>query len=225
MLTPGHVDLRKTAATVLPSLLEGSRALDVGTFDGFWAFELERRGASVVAIDTETVDANEWPPLHRARLEDEARNLDLRLGRGFELAADVLGSNAQRVICDVYDLSQETTAGAVDLAFSGAILLHLRDPVKALERMLSVLAPGGTLIILEPVSVTSSVLAPRRPIANFRAVSDSFIWWYPNLCALTAWLRAAGFRDVSFRGFHRPPAARNMTQWYAALTARRHPLT
>jgi hypothetical protein len=44
LVTPGHIDLRPVARRVLPERMEG-RALDVGTFDGFWAFELERRGA------------------------------------------------------------------------------------------------------------------------------------------------------------------------------------
>ena len=36
----------------LPASLAGKTALDVGTADGFWAFEMERRGAArVVAID------------------------------------------------------------------------------------------------------------------------------------------------------------------------------
>ena len=46
--TPGLVDLRSVAPRVLPDDLSGVRALDVGTFDGFWAFELERRRAAEV---------------------------------------------------------------------------------------------------------------------------------------------------------------------------------
>ena len=53
ILTEGKIDLRQTAAKILPDDLRGRRALDVGTFDGFWAFELEKRGAEVVAIDIE----------------------------------------------------------------------------------------------------------------------------------------------------------------------------
>ena len=50
--TPGWFDLRETAAALLPASLAGRRCLDVGTFDGFWAFEMERRGAAeVIAID------------------------------------------------------------------------------------------------------------------------------------------------------------------------------
>ncbi len=38
----------------IPADLSGKRCLDVATMDGFWAFEMERRGAaSVVALDLE----------------------------------------------------------------------------------------------------------------------------------------------------------------------------
>src|SRR4029078_12914141 len=72
VVTPGAVDLRAGAARMLPPDLTGRRALDVGTFDGFWAFEMERRGAEVIALDVERVEAAEWPPASRARMEDRA---------------------------------------------------------------------------------------------------------------------------------------------------------
>src|SRR5947209_6916182 len=97
--TPGHIDLRRTAPRVLPDDLSGLRALDVGTFDGFWAFELERRGAEVTAIDVDRVDSAEWPPLSRARLEREAQDWGLQLGRGFALAAAGIGSRVKRIEC------------------------------------------------------------------------------------------------------------------------------
>jgi hypothetical protein len=44
--TPGYFDTRRAPAHVpWPRQLSGGRCLDVGTFDGFWAFEMERRGA------------------------------------------------------------------------------------------------------------------------------------------------------------------------------------
>jgi len=51
--TPGSWDLRPTAELMpWPASLSGARCLDIGTMDGFWAFELERRGAAeVLAID------------------------------------------------------------------------------------------------------------------------------------------------------------------------------
>ena len=37
------------------------RALDVGTWDGFWAFEMERRGAEVTALDLDDERDLDWP--------------------------------------------------------------------------------------------------------------------------------------------------------------------
>jgi SAM-dependent methyltransferase len=216
VVTPGAVDLRDVAAKLLPDDLGGRRALDVGTFDGFWAFEMERRGAEVVALDVERVEAAEWPPASRAEMERRAREWGVDLGRGFKSACEILGSNARRVICNVYDLDLERIDGPVDFAFSGAILLHLRDPVKALERVRNVLRPDGELRLMEPVSLALTLRAPRRPSAVFRAADSGFGWWLPNLATLHAWPRAAGFAGSRRITFVRPPA-RRVRQVYAGL--------
>ena len=53
MVTPGWFDTRAVAPKLpFPERSTGKRCLDIGTFDGFWAFEMERRGADeVLAID------------------------------------------------------------------------------------------------------------------------------------------------------------------------------
>src|SRR4051794_141062 len=53
VVSAGWWDLRQIAARMpWPPEVRDGRCLDVGTMDGFWAFELERRGASeVVALD------------------------------------------------------------------------------------------------------------------------------------------------------------------------------
>lgn len=220
-VTPGHVDLRALPAKLFPDDLRGRRALDAGTFDGFWAFELEKRGAEVVAIDVEKLDDAQWPPFRREALRAEADALGLELGAGFREAAAALDSQVERVICDILELGPDRVGGPVDLAFCGALLLHLRDPVAALERLHDTLTPGGSLIVLEPVAVRETLLHPRRPVARFEPLSTLFNWWYPNLATLTAWLRAAGFQTVRRRGFHRPPSVPSMRQWYVALEAGR----
>lgn len=220
VVTPGHIDVRATAPRVLPDTIEG-RALDVGTFDGFWAFELERRGAETVAIDVPALEQADWPAINRSRLEARARDWDIRLGRGFDLAARAVGSSVTRVECPVQELEPDRIGGPVDFAFSGAILLHLRDPVLALERIHGVLHSGGTLTIVEPFSARQTLRAPRRPVAEFQPLATSFNWWLPNLAALRAWLLAAGFDRIVRRGFHRPPSERRMRQWQVALVARR----
>ena len=107
----------------------------------------------------------------------------------------------------VYELSAEAIGGPVDIAFSGAIMLHLRDPVRALERIAEALRPGGELRLLEPFSPRLTVLSPRRPAASFGAATEGFQWWLPNLAALGGWLRAAGLRDERRLAIVRPPRA------------------
>jgi len=220
-ITPGKVDLRRQAPKILPDDLAGARALDVGTFDGFWAFELERRGAEVVAIDLDEPQSLEGPPLTRELAHNRAREIDLELGRGFRLAADALGSKVERRELNVYDVSPETIGGPVDLIFIGALLLHLRDPVGALERLHETLAPGGQLISLEPVSLRETLRAPRTPLARLEATSTLFNWWHPNRAAHLSMAVAAGFPEVRSLGVHRPRQQRPMKGWMHALSARR----
>ena len=221
VVTPGHIDLRATAAKLLPDDLGGCRALDVGTFDGFWAFELEKRGAEVVAIDVERVEEAQWPPVSRERLEREAAELGIELDRGFELAASLLGSRARRVVCDVLELTPERIGGPVDVAFMGALLIHLRDPVQALERIFAALNPSGRLYQLEPISLRLSILHPRSPVARLQSLETPFNWWLPNRAALKAWLGTAGFADVRALGLHRPPQRRPMDARFQGLVSRR----
>jgi SAM-dependent methyltransferase len=223
-LTPGHIDLRATAQRVLPAPgdLRGARALDVGTYDGFWAFELERRGASeVLALDLPSPEASQWPVRSRERLIAQAREWDVELGRGFALAARALQSSVIRVESDVYAITADLLGGPVEYIFSGAILLHLRDPVLALQRLHDTLVPGGTITLLEPFSLRETLFSPRRAAATFRAAWSDFAWWLPNIEGLRAYLLAAGFERVGWGGLHHPAARPEMRQWLAAFTARR----
>lgn len=221
VLTPGQIDLRRVAARVLPTDLRGRRALDVGTFDGFWAFELERRGAEVVAVDLDHVGDAQTPPNHREQLLREGERFGVQMGRGFQIASQLLGSRVRRVTCDVLELTPEAIGGPVDVAFIGALLIHLRDPVRALERIAGALMPAGTLYQLEAISLTLTALHPRRPVARMQTLETSFNWWYPNRATLRAWLRTAGFDEVRGRGLHHPPQRRPMNDWFYGLRSRR----
>jgi hypothetical protein len=82
VVTEGMFDHRPAVNRyMLPADLSGMRCLDVGTMDGFWAFEMERRGASeVVATDVARVDDLDWPPLWRPRVEAMQRMLHVCRG-------------------------------------------------------------------------------------------------------------------------------------------------
>lgn len=206
---------------MLPSNLSGKRALDIGTFDGFWAFEMEKRGAEVVATDIESPPGADLAPPTRGLVEERTQSWDVQLGRGFELARRALGSKVDRRVCNIYDLSVERIGGGVDFAFIGALLLHLRDPVAGLERIRESLSTGGRIVSLEPISLLYSAIAPRRPVAKFQATSTYFTWWFLNRDAHRKLLYAAGFDHVKSLGLHRPPQQKPMKEWMDGLVATR----
>src|SRR5688572_1403690 len=86
--TPGWFDTRDAPRHVpWPTAVAGGRCLDVGTFDGFWAFELERRGADVVAIDIDDPHLLDWPYDRRQWGPDAIADWGSHRGPGFREAA------------------------------------------------------------------------------------------------------------------------------------------
>jgi tRNA (mo5U34)-methyltransferase len=219
--TPGFVDLRPFLKRSLPRDLTGKRCLDVGTFDGFWAFAMEDRGAqSVVAIDVDDTSQLEHPPLRREANIAAARASGVVPGVGFALAAAARSSAVRRVSCNVYDLDVDAIGGPVDFVLVGTILQHLRDPVRALERVRSVLAPGGTAVLVETISTRLTWQHPRSPVGQFRPAmpDNSFTWWVPNLSMLKAWPTAAGMPPTSrLPVLHRPVRGAGKGDWVAAV--------
>jgi tRNA (mo5U34)-methyltransferase len=170
--------------------------LDVGTFDGFWAFQMEARGADAVfALDLPDGTQADWPPNTRKANLEESRATGLEWGSGFKLAHAALGSQVQRVEGNIYDLTPDWLGGPVDVVLCGTILQHLRDPVGALENMRRALVPSGTLLMIEAYSVPLTRRHAKRPVAEFRpAVPGSkFTWWLPNIAALRGMAQTAGF--------------------------------
>jgi tRNA (mo5U34)-methyltransferase len=188
--TPGYFDHTPILPKLpIPPSLAGQRCLDIGTFDGFWAFEMERRGATeVVAADIIDPMAWDWPAgAHPLAVEALERRKEA--GRGFEIAARALGSNVEKVEASVYDLAPEIH-GQFDFVFMGSLLLHLRDPIRALERVRSVCR--GSLLTLDAVDPLLTLLHPRRPIAFLDGVARPW-WWKPNLRGYERMVSSAGF--------------------------------
>lgn len=192
--TPGWYDTRDAPAEVdWPSALRGGRALDVGAFDGFWSFEMERRGAAeVVAIDVDDPEVLDWFYDERQRGPELVRNWGSERGPGWIEAAALTDSRAERKVCSVYELSPDVV-GHFDVVLCGALLLHLANPVAALERMRSVCR--GELVLVEQLSPALELLAPRVPCARFAADMDQ--WWCANSAGLGRMATAAGFDIVS----------------------------
>ncbi len=175
----------------IPARFDGKRVLDVATFDGFWAFEFEKRGASeVLALDLEGPSNLDWPPKRLATMTpDEAA---VRFGKGFAIAKEQLGSSVQRVICNVYDLTPDKF-GMFDVVHSGDLLLHLNSPVKALQNMARVCTEYA---LISDVYFPDLDHFGSRMIMEYEGGRDAPTWWRFGFRALQAMILDAGFSRV-----------------------------
>jgi tRNA (mo5U34)-methyltransferase len=165
----------------------------VATFDGFWAFEMERRGADyVMAIDILDPEAWDWPV---NASDDVIAALERRKegGRGFRIARKALGSSVEFRELSVYDLNP-AEVGEFDFVYVGSLLMHIRDPIRALERVRSVCR--GSLLLLDNINLALSVLMPRRPVALLDGRGRPW-WWKLNMAAVERVVEVAGFRIVA----------------------------
>lgn len=196
-VTRGFWDLRHAAGRMpWPEPLRGLRCLDVGTMDGFWAFEMERRGAGeVVAIDVVDPSRQDWPFALR-ELRDRALP---RRGAAFAAAAERLGSQAAYVDCSVYDLPG-AGLGRFDLVFVGYVLELVRDPFRALDAVREVCR--GYVIVLDQVSLWLSRLH-RQPLARVAPRPGFAEWLVCNRQGLTRMVELAGFDVEAVTGFLR----------------------
>ena len=201
IVTPGHhlsaIQVQRLEALGLPRDFSGLRVLDIGCADGFFSFEAEKRGATqVVAVDYRKPTSS-----------------------GFSLASEILGSQVEYHIDNVYDLTPEEY-GTFDVIFFLGVLYHLRNPLLAFDRIRQIIKPGGLLfvesqiidnyLLLEDGSVSSlEALSPRLaalPLWQFfgrnKLRQDSTNKWSPNMTALRELVQEAQFdiiADAQFR--------------------------
>jgi tRNA (mo5U34)-methyltransferase len=234
LVTPGSFDYRShLAAYGFPEDLRGHRALDVGSATGFFAFELERRGAEVTSVEIPALEAWDRFP---GEPEDEivrkiGRLLPHHAVGGPEALADfvsprdggpwhhlldgpfrlchaALGSRVARRYSTVYDLARSPVAaeGPFRVVFAGDMILHLIDPLRALAALAPLCA--DLLVLAQEVP---AVLDPQPAVlwtGAERAEADVAEWWRPNLSWFRAVLHRLGFPHVEaharFTGTVRP---------------------
>jgi tRNA (mo5U34)-methyltransferase len=195
IVTPGWFDLRPIVDRMPWPEVTGKRCLDVGPYDGFLSFELERRGAdSVLAVDIG--DAAEWDwPLRTRRSGPQiiSGGGPTRTGRGFEIARELLGSRVERRELSAYDLSPEIV-GTFDVVVCGSLMLHLKNPIGALEAIRGVCT--GHFLSAEQIDPTLTILRRRSPAARLRG-GDRCQWWIPNSRGHREMVASAGFEIES----------------------------
>jgi SAM-dependent methyltransferase len=168
-----------------PGPLAGLRCLDIGTMDGFWAFELERRGAGEV-LATDVLDATRLDRFPADRLRGRAYRRDSE--RNFALAAELLGSRVELRDLSVYDLDP-ADVGEFDVVVMGYVLQMLRDPLRALEAVRRVCR--GHLILLDTISLPLELLL--SPLARLDARRDGSEWFVFNRRGLRKALELVGW--------------------------------
>jgi tRNA (mo5U34)-methyltransferase len=199
IVTPGRWPVNQLVVRAFDQIdFAGKRVLDVGCWDGQWAFEAEKRGAQeVYAID-------------------DVSQRSFHSEQTFNLAKDILQSKVQYF--------PETPIEAIpslgakfDIVLFLGVYYHLRDPLRALAILRGVLNDGGT------IAIEGQVLYNRRKsIAKFLYseiyFNDTSNWWIPSVKCLEEWVESSFFRKDFIYLFNHQIA--NRTSWLAYLARR-----
>jgi len=158
----------------IPDDLTGKSVLDIGAWDGWFSFEMERRGAEVLAID---------------RFENP-KFLEIR---------ERLGSRVSYRQMDVYELSPSTVGHFVIVMFMG-VLYHLKHSLLALERVCSVAREMALVESFVLRELEDRNLAQFYENDDFGGQVDN--WWAPTTTCLLSLCRTAGFARVELANRH-----------------------
>jgi tRNA (mo5U34)-methyltransferase len=186
--TPGVARDHRYRLPFFPDDLRGRSVLDVGTFDGFYAFLAEARGARrVVAVDNEQY--REWV---RSRW-----GVELDGGEGFRTIAELIRSAVEYRILDAFDL--DALGERFDLILCFGILHRVENPLGLLSVLRRSLAPRGHTL-LETLGVADEALeAGGVHVCRAGEVyaRDDFVYWGFSGESLHRLARHAGFRGAT----------------------------
>jgi tRNA (mo5U34)-methyltransferase len=183
-VTRGLFDHRRVVQRLpLPESLAGKRCLDLASSDGFFAFEMARRGGEVTSVDMDDPSGRDWQ-------EDAPESGSTGARARFEQVKKATGLDVRRLDLNLYDVSPETVGDPYDFVFMGNVLLHVSDPSRVLRNVRSVTA--GRFLCFETISMALTLARPGFPAAALGWKHESR-WWTPNLAAHKRLLRASGF--------------------------------
>ena len=177
-------DLALRRPFLLAGVRPGEQVLDVGCGEGFFAAELARAGARVVAVDV----AEE--PLRRARTRHP--DLDLRLVDG--------------------EGSWPLPDASFDVVWAGEVIEHVADTASWLSEVRRVLRAGGRLLLStpahEPLTRLRLALSGRAFDQHFEPRGDHLRFY--TRAGLTRLLTDFGFEEVEVRASGGLPGARRL---------------
>jgi tRNA (mo5U34)-methyltransferase len=186
--TPGAARDHRYRLPAISEDFDGAAVLDVGSFDGFYAFLAEHRGAGrVMAVDNEQYRA--WVKTRWG--------IELRGGEGFREIHGLLASRVDYARIDALELAE--LDARFDVVFCFGILHRVEDPGRLLEVMRERLDPEGQVLI-ETYGVEderrdgSGGIAEHRPGEVY--AGDAYVYWGFSSGGLGELAAAAGFADI-----------------------------
>ncbi|SDM84998.1 O-methyltransferase [Methylobacterium phyllostachyos] len=162
--------------------LGGKSVLDVGTASGYLAFNAEKAGATVTALDAATThEFRHFPFAESLSFQDvkayravwESENL-APIKNSWWYAWNKFGSSARCVYAPMIEL-YEWPAQMFDVVMAGAIVEHLSDPVFAIGAWAR-LAKDAVLIPFTDVLPTHELMM--RPITPLDDSRINYVWWH-----------------------------------------------
>lgn len=215
VVTPGHKSPAVLATELemmsLPDL-RGRSVLDIGGWDGFFAFEAEQRGAGSVRVLDHYMWAMDVPaqqaywrqcaaegrsptPYH----ETDLWHPDTLPGKqGFDVACELRDSTVRPLVLDFMDCDL-AQVGRWDVTLYLGVLYHMEDPIRALRRLAAV-TEEVAVIETEAVAIPGyEHEATWRFFPGSELNNDVSNWWAPNIAALVGALPAVGFREVDVK--------------------------
>ena len=199
-------DLRGDEASYLGNYdFAGKRVLEFVAATGGLTFWMEGKGAEVVAVDlSPEVAETSWDVLITP--EDDVSQMKAamatgiqRLNNGFWYVHEQLGSKARLVHGTAYTVPSEI--GRFDVVTLCGILLHLRDPMGALENAVNF--TDRAIIIADLVPHFISETLQKLPLAYFmpdrtrRTKHGGWTWWHLSPEVYLRYLDLKGFKIIS----------------------------
>ena len=185
LYTPGVARDHRYRIPALPEDFGDISVLDVGTFDGFYAFLAEARDARrVVAVDNE-----------QYRLWVKSRwGVELEGGEGLRVIRELLDSNVEYRGLDAYDLDQLEETFDLVLCFG---ILHRVDNPSGLLKVLRRRLEANGRVLLETYGSANRTLDASAAIRVYEAgevyARDAFVYWGFTPAGLRHLARDAGY--------------------------------
>lgn len=181
---------------LLPENMKGRTFLDIGTANGFFSFEMEKRGAEVVSFDLGLDDQPDQIPYSFSPDRSEAnKEFMQQLHKGYWYAHQYFQSNAKAAYGHVRNMPD--WIGTFDVTLIGSILQHIKDPLGAIFE--ADRHTKYTLIISE------AYYPSKEPVIRFQANPKDenpqyWTWWRMSPSFLTLALETLGYKDIEICG-------------------------